>query len=105
LLETVARSGLPPVDINISLIEDTDNEIINDLRALCNVFKDKFINSGIFKENEDVVFNPHFGVVVSLHVGGADADIFINGTLYDFKCTKSRGYSWTECAQIVGIIY
>jgi hypothetical protein len=101
-LETVARSGMPPLDIKKSLIDDTNIEIINDLRALCNVFKDKFINSSIINEDEDVVFNPHFGVVVSHCVGGADADIFINGTLYDFKCTKSRGYTWIECAQIVG---
>jgi len=33
--------------------------------------------------------------------GGADADIFIDDTLYDFKCTKSRGYRWLECSQIV----
>jgi hypothetical protein len=57
--------------------------------------------SGILKGNDDVVFNPTFGIG-SRSCGGADADIFINGTLYDFKCTKSRGYNWAECAQIVG---
>lgn len=100
-LETIARSGMPPDDITKSLLDDTDVEIINDLKMLCNVFQDKFINSGIIKEYKDIIFNPRFGTVVSMCCGGADADIFIDGTLYDFKCTKSRGYSWIECAQII----
>ncbi|WP_162309362.1 hypothetical protein [Cohnella abietis] len=90
-LETVARSGLPPMDIEKSLIDDTDIKIINDLKLLCEVFQSKFINAGIVKENSNVVFNPRFGIV-SMFCGGADADIFIDDTLYDFKCTKSRGY-------------
>lgn len=100
-LESVSRSGLPPLDIEKSLIDDTDIEIINDLRILCNVFENKFINSGILKKNSLVIFNPKFGIA-SMCCGGADADIFIDGTLYDFKCTKNRRYKWDECAQIVG---
>ncbi len=100
-LEFIARSGIPPQDIKKSLIDDTDTEVINDLRILCNVFEDKFINSGFLNETSSVLFNPRFGIG-SMCCGGADADIFIDGTLYDFKCTKSKGYSWTECAQILG---
>jgi hypothetical protein len=100
-LETVARTGMPPLDIKKSLIDDTNTEIINDLRLLCNVFENKFINTGILKEDSSVIFNPTFGVA-SMYCGGADADIFIDNTLYDFKCTKDRGYRWTESAQIVG---
>jgi hypothetical protein len=100
-LESIARSGRPPMDIKKSLIDYAEIEIINDIKALCNVFEDKFINLGILKGDDDVVFNPNFGIG-SRSCGGADADIFINGTLYDFKCTKSTGYKWGECAQIVG---
>ncbi|MDF2891786.1 MAG: hypothetical protein K0R80_2153 [Clostridia bacterium] len=100
-LEIVARSGMPPQDIKKSLIVDTDIEVINDLRILCNLFENIFISSGILNENSSVIFNPRFGIV-SMHCGGADADIFIDGTLYDFKCTKSKGYNWSDCAQIVG---
>ncbi len=100
-LETVARSGIPPLDIKKSLIDDTETEIINDLRMLCDVFSNRFIDAGILKANSCVIFNPNFGFA-SMLCGGADADIFIDGTLYDFKCTKSKEYKWIECAQIVG---
>lgn len=36
-----------------------------------------------------------------MYVGGAHADIFINGTLINFKCTKDRGYKWHDFAQLV----
>ena len=100
-LETIARSGRLPSDIKSLVDSNTDIEIINDLRLLCNVFENKFINSGIVKEDSSVIFNPTFGFT-SMHCGGADADIFIDGTLYDFKCTKDKGYKWVECAQIIG---
>lgn len=100
-LESVARSGIPPLDIKKGLINDLDIEIINDLRILCEIFSNKFINSEIIRENSNVIFNPKFGVA-SMFCGGADADVFVDGILYDFKCTKSRGYSWIECAQLVG---
>jgi hypothetical protein len=100
-LEAVARSGMPPLDIKKSLINDPDIEIINDLKKNCKIFENRFVNKGIVNENSSVIFNPTFGMV-SLHCGGADADIFIDSTLYDFKCIKSRGYNWSECAQIVG---
>lgn len=100
-LESIARSGLPPLDINKSLIEDIDIEIINDLRILSNVFQNNFMNSEIINEDSNVIFNPKFSIG-SICCGGADADVLIDGTLYDFKCTKSRTYSWIECAQLVG---
>ncbi|MBS4539649.1 hypothetical protein GOQ27_14335 [Clostridium sp. D2Q-11] len=100
-LEVIRRSGLPPMNIQESLIEDISIEIINDLRRLCDIFQNKFINSGVINEDSNVIFNPRFGIG-SLCCKGADADLFIDGTLYDFKCTKIRGYRWKDSAQIVG---
>lgn len=100
-LETIARSGIPPMDIKKSLVEDTNMEIISDLKNLGVLFEERFITSGLIKKDSTIVFNPKFGRG-SLSVGGADADIFIDGNLYDFKVTKKSGYSWSECAQILG---
>lgn len=100
-LESIARTGMPPADLRQSLLGDTNKEITEDLKKLCNVFEDRFINSGLLKEKSEVIFNPNFGNA-SISCGGADADIFIDGTLYDFKCTKNRNYDWGQCAQLIG---
>lgn len=100
-LESIARTGKPPADLRESLLGDTNIEITEDLKKLCNVFEDRFINSGLLKEKSEVMFNPNFGMA-SIPCGGADADIFIDGTLYDFKCTKNRNYNWIQCAQLIG---
>ena len=65
------------------------------------VFQTKFINSGIITPESIVVYNPTFGDA-SYFCGGADADIYIDGTLYDFKCTKREGYVWKDVSQILG---
>lgn len=100
-LESITRSGLPPADIKKSLLEDTDMEIINDLKNLGVLFENRFIASGLIEKESEIILNPIFGIG-SLSVGGADADIFIDGNLYDFKVSKKSGYNWTECAQILG---
>jgi len=100
-LEHIKRSGIPPQNIQKSLLDNTENEIIQDLENLCSVFIDTFIDSNIVNASSVVVFNPTFGMP-SFHCGGADADIFIDGTLYDFKTSKDSGYKWQEIAQIIG---
>lgn len=102
-LEAIVRSGgIPPNDINKSLVEDTNKEIVESLRTLSRVFEEKFIGGGILKENSTVIFNPAFSPLISLCCSRAYGDMFIDGTLYSFKCNKSKGYSWTECAQMIG---
>lgn len=78
-----------------------EDEIFDDLVILSDVFQNKVIDSGLVTENSIVVYNPSFGRASKL-CGGADADIYIDGTLYDFKCTKKVGYVWNEVAQILG---
>ncbi len=71
------------------------------MQQMCDVFNKKFVSSGIIKEqNNEIIFNPTFGLV-SMFVGGADADVYLNGTLLDFKCTKDKGYKWVDFAQLV----
>lgn len=50
------------------------------------------------------IFNPSFGIA-SYACGGADADVYVDGVLYDFKTSKKNGYNWKETAQLVMYYY
>ncbi len=100
-LDIITRTGMPPQDIETSLINDEPQNIIDDLKSLLDIFRSDFIVSGLVKPDSDVVFNPHFGII-AMFVGGADADIYIDGVLYDIKTTKNNGFKWRDSAQITG---
>lgn len=104
-LEQVYRTGgmLPENGIS-SLIEGPSKELITDLSNLCSVFKERFIEGGLVKPNSVVIFNPSFGIA-SYACGGADADVYVDGVLYDLKTSKKTGYSWQEVAQLVMYYY
>ena len=99
-LEQLYRRQAREWDIDIDYLFQCESEIVSDLENLCGVFEDQFIHN-LLKKHSTVVYNPTFGGA-SVICGGADADIYIDGTLYDFKCTKKHGYVWNEVAQIVG---
>jgi hypothetical protein len=101
-LDGMFRSGgLPPKDGYESLLDVTNPDILLDIENLSSTFYKIFISGGIVNPSSVVVFNPKFGDL-SCVCGGADADIFIDGTLYDFKTSKELGYSWDEVGQIYG---
>ena len=75
------------------------DEITRELIVLCKVFDAKFIKPNLVKENSKVVFNPRFKEC-SDAVGGADADIYIDGTLYEFKTSKNKNYKYEDVAQL-----
>lgn len=100
-LEHVARTGLPPTDIQGSMFNNEVSEIIKDLEILCKTFIEVFVSSDIVKETSLVIFNPTFGFP-SMYCGGADADVYIDGVLYDFKTSKDVGYKWQDIGQIWG---
>lgn len=98
-LEQIARCGMMPDKIS-NVTDLPVSEIVEDLLNLCNVFKTEFLDKVVNKDSM-VIFNPHFGNS-SRMVGGADADVFIDGVLYDFKCTKNTGYRGKDIQQIIG---
>lgn len=104
-LEQVYRTGglLPESGIS-SLIKEPNEELVQDLSNLCKVFKERFIEGGFVNSDSVVIFNPSFGIA-SYACGGADADVYIDGILYDFKTSKKEGYSWKETAQLVMYYY
>jgi len=104
-LEQVYRTGgMLPNDGVSSLIKEPGEELIQDISNLCKVFKQRFVEGGLVYPDSVVIFNPSFGIA-SYACGGADADVYIDGVLYDFKTSKKTGYSWQETAQLVMYYY
>ena len=99
-LEVFRRSGRLP-DRHEDILDRKDKILIDDIKKLTDVFINSFIDSGIVRHDSEVVFNPDFGKWSSV-CGGADADIYIDGTLYDFKTTKAIYRDWTEIGQLYG---
>ncbi|GLI82377.1 hypothetical protein ANABIO32_00630 [Rossellomorea marisflavi] len=92
---------IPELNLDDIFIDDQSSLIINQLRDMVKLFHDEFINGGYVTKKSDVIYNPHFGATGNL-VGGADADIFIDGTLYDFKTSKDNKYKRLDVAQLLG---
>lgn len=99
-LEQIFRCGMLPENIKETLIDKEKEEIIEDVYNLFKTFNEDFIGNGLVKKDSKVIFNPHFSRC-SFLVGGADADIIVDGTLYDFKTSKKRGYSGKDAQQLV----
>ena len=104
-LEQVYRTGgmLPENGIS-SLLKEPSEDLVQDISNLCKVFKERFIESGLVNSDSVVIFNPSFGIA-SYACGGADADVYIDGVLYDFKTSKKVGYNWQDVAQMVMYYY
>lgn len=100
--EQIYRSGKQKEGLNIDyLLQPASKEVITDLSQLIEVFEKTFMVPDIIQKKSKVIFNPNFGVVSEL-MGGADGDIYIDGTLYDFKTGKKNLLSRNENLQMVG---
>lgn len=112
-LETIFRAGAGNMGWSGKTVKEIiagitqppeDDHVVEELSQIADVFMNVFINTGLVKESSEVVFNPAFGTFGSF-CGGADADIFIDGVLYDFKSTKYIGYHWDQAAQLMGYYF
>lgn len=99
ILEQCWRGNTLPKDLNI-LFSTPSNEFKEELQKVLILFESSFIDK-VVRTNSILKYNPEFGEA-SKAIGGADADIYIDGTLYDFKCTKSIGYKSKDVQQIIG---
>lgn len=97
-LELIYRSKKLPN--SLQMLTDIDEKLFEDVFKLCSVFEDKFVKTKLIKTDSDVVYNPSFGQM-SIRVGGADADIYIDGVLYDFKTSIKNGYAWRDFGQLI----
>src|SRR5690606_7604873 len=89
------------LDVDELLFNDPSKEVTNDIDNIMNVFEAKFLVPEVIHPKSKVEFNPSFGAASAL-VEGADADIWIDGTLYDFKTTKSNSGRKQDILQMVG---
>lgn len=90
-LDTVFRSGLGQQDVGIVHKED-----VRELRALAAI-----VPLELFKAKRQCLLNPTFGSASHL-IGGADADIIIDGTLIDVKTTKAFAVEEKHHHQLMG---
>lgn len=74
--------------------------IFSELKKLLLVFRKEFMVNKV-KKDSVVIFSPEFGFASEI-VSGAEADIYIDGTLYDFKTTKKYTYKGEDVNQIIG---
>lgn len=88
-------------DAHYILVAPAPAEVLVDLTQLMAVFEQRFIPHLKLKKKSQIVFNPHFGVVSEL-MGGADGDVFIDGTLFDFKTGKNPGWNRKDNQQMTG---
>ncbi|MDU2291139.1 MAG: hypothetical protein E7D69_13795 [Clostridium celatum] len=98
-LEACWRDGKLPNDLKY-LFNKPSREIMNELIGLIDLFELEFIKK-VVKSNSIVIYNPNFGLT-SYSIGGADADIYIDGTIYDFKTSKNIGYKGKDVQQVIG---
>ncbi len=93
-LEAVYRSGR---DFGNDAIFSVDPADVDDLRSLVSLIDD---NNEMWKR-KPLYLNPTFGES-STFVGGADADLIIDGTLIDIKTTKYLELKKEYLRQLIG---
>lgn len=102
--EHLARSGfqaqLRILEWTLECLSNELAEIVDDLENLAAVFRDSFIGADLIRPDSEVFFNPCFPS--SPLLGGADADIVVDGTLYDFKTTKDATFRPKDASQLWG---
>ncbi|MBU8573802.1 hypothetical protein [Bacillus pumilus] len=101
-LEQFFRMRVPKnFDKNEFLTIQRSDILISDLKELMVVFEERFVSDGIVNEKSEVIFNPSFGIS-SFLVDGADADVIVDGVLYDFKTTGNFKYDSKDSLQLSG---
>lgn len=99
LQSALLLAGLDPIfraNVGKEYIGLIDQQDVHDLRNLISA-----IDIQIFKAEKYCLLNPTFGKA-SLLVGGADADLIIDGTIIDIKTTKSLELTRDHFNQLIG---
>lgn len=103
LFEGVARSGhfFFGSDELIPIVIEIPKGMIEELQRLLGLFESSFLP--LVRPDSVVVFNPKFAVPAP--IGGSDGDIYLDGTLYDFKVVSGFANWKKEEEQILGYYY
>lgn len=92
-IDTIYRAGVPPTDLG----QYDDGDIVDCIRLL------EILANSDSLDCESVYLNPAFGLASAL-VGGADADLVIDGTLVDVKTTGKSAFKTDYWRQLVGYL-
>jgi hypothetical protein len=102
-LEQIYRGAVEAetVDLDSIFNQPAPDDIRRELEGMMEVFEETFMTQELLKKKKSIYYSPEFGIG-SLLVGGADADILIDGTLYDFKTTKEHSGTKRDLLQLMG---
>lgn len=87
-IEDIGRSGIFDEDFKERFFYKENDDFMNELDSMMVLFKKQFIESNIIKHDSIVVTNPHFGAF-SFNLKGANADLYVDGTLYEIKSNRT----------------
>ena len=99
-LENLWRSGFLPVATKKDILKPTENVVYEDISSLVKNFDNVFIKNGLIKPDSLITYNPRYSANIRVALGGIDADICIDETLYDYKSTKNQGFMIKDSMQI-----
>lgn len=97
-LDPLARGIYQPENED-ALFREYSEGTLGDVIELGSLFKATIIESGEINPDSFAIYNPHFGFA-SMRAGGADADLYVDGTLYDLKTSKDCGYAGNDVPQL-----
>ena len=103
-LERTIRDVEALLNVEQTFFGNEDKTMTMELKSMSKVFQEKFMIPEIVTSESNVVYNPNFGIA-GVYVSGADADIIIDGVLYDFKTSERCNRKWQEVAQLIGYYY
>ena len=99
-LENLWRSGFLPVATKKDILKPTEKVVYEDISSLVKNFDNVFIKNGLIKPDSLITYNPRYSANIRVALGGIDADICIDETLYDYKSTKNHGFMIKDSMQI-----
>jgi len=96
-IDTSAYIGVP--NLEDILFEEVPLRIQNVLSAMVAIFEKIFVVSGLIKPDSVVLYHPTFEPW-GTYLGGAEADLYIDGCLYEIKSGKREKNRWTDIGQV-----
>lgn len=85
--------------IEAVLREELSEHIIDVLRVLVAVFEKTFIENNLIHSDSIVIYHPWFEPW-GQYLGGATADLYIDGYIYELKSGKREKNKWIDIGQI-----
>lgn len=81
------------------LFEEVPSIIQNTLRAMVEKFENTFSENGLVNPNSIVLYHPTFEPW-GTYLGGAEADLYVDGCLYEIKSGKREKNKWIDVGQV-----